>query len=249
MKIILDPGHGGDPISDRGFYGSGYEQNEGVNNFLTCKLIKAYLEARYIVQVRMTRDKVTDYPTIAERGVMAKGADFLYSRHSNASDDKTVRGTEIWYNPNFPGNKEFADDASKAIADFFGHPWRNKYAKNGADIDGTAKVEGFMIINHAIKNGVPNAVMSEIGFHSNPLDAEILVSKRVELAELEAELIAKYLKLEVKPVEKRELDTAEKWAVESGIMQDMKWDEPATRSQMAWWLFMLNRKFIEPLKK
>ena len=38
MKIILDPGHGGNLASDRGFYGSGYEQNEGVNNFLTCKL-------------------------------------------------------------------------------------------------------------------------------------------------------------------------------------------------------------------
>ena len=50
-------------------------------------------------------------------------------------------------------------------------------------------------------------------------------------------------------MEKKELDTAEKWAVDNGIMQDMKWDEPATRSQMAWWLFMLNRKFIEPLKK
>lgn len=239
MKIMLDPGHGGDPVSDRGFYGSGYEQNEGVNNFLTCKLIKAYLEARYIVEVRMTRDNVTDYPTIAQRGVMAKGADFLYSRHSNASDDKTVRGTEIWYSK---VNKEFADSASKTIADFFGHPWRNKYAKPGADIDGTAKVEGFMIINHAIKNGVPNAVMAEIGFHTNPLDAEILVEKRVELAELEAELIAKHLKLEVKPVEKKELDTAEKWAVDNGIMRDEKWTEPATRSQMAWWLFDLVKK-------
>ena len=52
-----------------------------------------------------------------------------------------------------------------------------------------------MIINHAIKNGVPNAVMAEVGFHSNAQDAEILVEKRVELAELEAELIAKHLKI------------------------------------------------------
>ncbi len=246
MKIILDPGHGGNLASDRGFYGGGYEQNEGVNNFLTCSLIKAFLESRYKVEVLMTRQKVTDYPTITERGKMAQGYDFLYSRHSNASD-KSVRGTEIWYNPKV--NKKWADEASKVIADFFGHNWRNKYTKNGADIDGTAKVEGFLIINHAIKNGVPNAVMAEVGFHSNTKDAEILVEKRVELAELEAELIAKHLKLEVKPVEKKELDTAEKWAVDNGIMQDMKWDEPATRSQMAWWLFMMNRKFIEPLKK
>ncbi len=247
MKIILDPGHGGNLASDRGFAGDGYEYNEGVNNFLTCVLIKSFLESRYKVEVLMTRTKVTDYPTITQRGVMAKGCDFLYSRHSNASTDKTVRGTEIWYNPKV--NKAWADDASKVIADFFGHNWRNKYSKNGADIDGTSKVEGFMIINHAIKNGVPDAVMAEVGFHSNAKDAEILVEKRVELAELEAELIAKHLKLEVKPVEKRELDTAEKWAVDNGIMRDEKWDEPATRSQMAWWLFMMNRKFIETLKK
>ena len=144
MKIILDPGHGGNLASDRGFYGSGYEQNEGVNNFLD-------LQTNQGIFRKSLQGGSADDPTKGhglpdhhpERGKMAQGCDFLYSRHSNASDDKSVRGTEIWYNPNFPGNKEvWADEASKVIADFFGHNWRNKYTKNGADIDGTAKVEG-----------------------------------------------------------------------------------------------------------
>ena len=34
-KCLFLAGHGGLPVSDRGFSGAGYEQNEGVNNFLT----------------------------------------------------------------------------------------------------------------------------------------------------------------------------------------------------------------------
>lgn len=49
---------------------------------------------------------------------------------------------------------------------------------------------------------------------------------------------------EVKPVEK-DLDIAQKWAVDNKIMQDMKWDEPATRHQMAWWFFDFHKKFIK----
>ena len=52
----------------------------------------------------------------------------------------------------------------------------------------------------------------------------------------------------VKPEPKPELDVAQKWAVDNGIMQDMKWDEPATRTQMAWWLFDFHKKFIKGSK-
>lgn len=43
----------------------------------------------------------------------------------------------------------------------------------------------------------------------------------------------------------RKMDTAEKWAVDNGIMRDEKWEEPATRSQMAWWLFDMWKKFLK----
>ena len=42
----------------------------------------------------------------------------------------------------------------------------------------------------------------------------------------------------------KKLDVAQKWAVDNGLMQNIMWDEPATRHQMAWWLFDFHKKFI-----
>ncbi len=64
--IVLDPGHGTD---DRGFYGDGEERTEGVNNFLTCVEIKKYLEERYVVDIKMTRQFQSTHP----RGVRRNG--------------------------------------------------------------------------------------------------------------------------------------------------------------------------------
>lgn len=233
MKTVyLIPGHGGDPDSDRGFDGTGREEHEGINNWLTSKLMQEYLESKYIVTVYNSRPKVDDYPTIAEACAMHKDVDLVYSFHSNASLDKTVRGTEMWIATGNAVTSQMAVELAAETAKLFGH--RNRGVKDGKD---------YKVIRHAKANGAKMAIMAENGFHSNPTDADILVGKRVQIAELQAEIIAKHLKLEVKPVEKRELDTAEKWAVDNGIMRNEKWNEPATRSQMAWWLFDLVKKW------
>ena len=238
MKLVFDPGHGDTPASKRGFLGSTAEHNEGVNNWITVQLIIAFLKSRYLGEFITTRPNRSGYPTLAQRGAMAKGADLFYSRHSNAFSDKSVRGTEMWVGTSSSKASALSAELAKNVSAFFGH--RNRGLKNG---------DNYAVVRYAKAAGCPMAIMAECGFHTNEVDADMLVNKRVELAEIEAETIAQFMNLEVKPVEKRELDTAEKWAVDNGIMQDMKWDEPATRSQMAWWLFMLNRKFIEPLKK
>lgn len=232
-KCLFIPGHGGLPVSDRGFYGSGYEENEGVNNYLTMVLMKQFLESRYIVEVVISRTKVTDYPSIETATAMLKDADLMYSYHSNAGAP-SVRGTEMWVGSGNPAASRLAVELSAETAKLFGH--NNRGLKYG---------DTYKVIRHAKLNGAKMAIMGENGFHTNPTDAEILVSKRVEIAELQAEIIAKHLKLEEKPVEKKKLDTAEKWAVDNGIMRDEKWNEPATRSQMAWWLFDLVKKWKE----
>ena len=55
---------------------------------------------------------------------------------------------------------------------------------------------------------------------------------------------------ETKPVAgKKKLDVAQKWAVDNGIMRDEKWEEPATRWQIAWWLYMLGVWVTKQIKK
>ena len=44
---------------------------------------------------------------------------------------------------------------------------------------------------------------------------------------------------------KKDLDIAQRWIVDNGIMRDEKWTEPATRHQMAWWFFDFHKKFIK----
>lgn len=240
--VVVDPGHTEE--DDRYFAGSDYEQREGVNNFLTAKLIKDYLESKYDVKVILTRNKVSDAPSLTIRGALAKGADLFYSLHSNASEDATVRGVEVWYNQNSAKAIQFANSLSAVLASFMGNMDRNKYEKKGADNPATAKREGLAVINSAINAGCPVAVLAEVGFHDNKIDAGILIDKRVELAELQAKQIAKFLNLEVK-MEKPKLDVAQKWAVDNGIAADRNWDEPLTKHTLVWLMMDFWRKLSE----
>ncbi|KAF5061944.1 N-acetylmuramoyl-L-alanine amidase [anaerobic digester metagenome] len=50
---------------------------------------------------------------------------------------------------------------------------------------------------------------------------------------------------EVKMEEKKELDTAQQWAVTNGIAADRNWDEPISKSTLIWVLFDFWKKFIK----
>ena len=100
IKIMLDPGHGSGKSHNRGFRTvKGFEQysNEGDANFIFCsKHLKPALE-RAGFTVGMTRSKITDNPSLAARGKMAKGYDILLSSHTNAGG---ASGVEIFDSTN-----------------------------------------------------------------------------------------------------------------------------------------------------
>ena len=56
-------------------------------------------------------------------------------------------------------------------------------------------------------------------------------------------------KQEEKPVDNKRLDIAQKWAVDEGIMRDEHWDGPATRHQMAWWLYKFGVWVLKQVNK
>lgn len=182
--VVLDPGHGAE--DDRNFYGSGYEWDEGINNYLTCVLIKQHLIDNFDVTVKMTRNKVTDNPWPG-RGRMYSNPDMFYSRHSNASGTG-ARGTEVYYQPGDSISGSFAATHSAKVAAFFGHNNRG------------AKAVSMIVCNEAKSAGAKIAVLVEAGFHDTQADATILVTKRPQLAVLEAEGIAQQLNLQPKTV-------------------------------------------------
>ena len=177
--IVLDPGHGTD---DRGFYGDGEERTEGVNNFLTCVEIKKYLEERYVVDIKMTRQKVTDNPWPG-RGGMYPNADLFYSRHSNAYNG-TVRGSEVLIGSGSAAASKLAVDLCAKMSELFGH--NNRGLING---------DSFVVIKEAKAAGAKMAMLAEFGFHDNKADADYMITNRKLIAAWEGELIAKHLAL------------------------------------------------------
>ena len=227
MKIVLNPGHLS--TDDRGFLGP---ETEGGNNKKTVALIKKYLDDYDCEVVIVAQD---DGVPFSQLGLKHPDATLFYSHHTNAYNGK-ARGTEVF----FHYSRSLAENIAHRTAEILQTVTRGeKGAKKNNNY--------YAVINQAVKAGVKYQLMGEIGFHDNPKENKLIVEKREEIARAIAEEIVKYLKLkkkEVKPV-KKDLDVAQKWAVDSGIMQDKMWDEPATRHQMAWWLFDLYKKFIK----
>lgn len=187
-KVGLNAGHDADLDSDRGFAGTGYEYHEGRNNFLTCVLIKGYLESKYEVEVLMSRNNIEDSPSIAESVEILKSCDLLYSRHSNAYNGR-VRGCEAYAKKGDLQSEALAKAISKKLSAVMGN--NDRGMKSG---------DNMKVVNMGKNAGIPLVVMAEIGFHDNPLDAELLVEKRVEIAEAEAEVIAQFMDLPEKVV-------------------------------------------------
>ena len=227
MKIVLNPGHLS--TDDRGFLGT---ETEGGNNKKTVALIKKYLDDYDCEVVIVAQD---DGVPFSQLGLKHPDATLLYSHHTNAYNGK-ARGTEVF----FHYGRTLAENIAQRTSTILETVTRGeKGAKKNNNY--------FAVINQAVKAGVKYQLMGEIGFHDNPKENKLMIEKRDEIAQAIGEEIVKYLKLkkkEVKPM-KKDLDIAQKWIVDNGIMRDEKWTEPATRHQMAWWFFDFHKKFIK----
>ena len=230
MKIVLNPGHLS--TDDRGFLGP---ETEGGNNKKTVALIKKYLDDYDCEVVIVAQD---DGVPFSQLGLKHPDATLFYSHHTNAYNGK-ARGTEVF----FHYGRSLAENIAQRTATILQTVTRGeKGAKKNNNY--------FAVINQAVKVGVKYQLMGEIGFHDNPKENKLMIEKRDEIAQAIGEEIVKYLKLNKKEVKqvadkKKDLDIAQRWIVDNGIMQDMKWDEPATRHQMAWWFFDFHKKFIK----
>jgi N-acetylmuramoyl-L-alanine amidase len=230
MKIVLNPGHLS--TDDRGFLGT---ETEGGNNKKTVALIKKYLDDYDCEVVIVAQD---DGVPFSQLGLKHPDATLFYSHHTNAYNGK-ARGTEVF----FHYGRSLAENIAQRTAEILQTVTRGeKGAKKNNNY--------FAVINQAVRAGVKYQLMGEIGFHDNPKENKLMIEKRDEIAQAIGEEIVKYLKLNKKEVKqvadkKKDLDIAQRWIVDNGIMQDMKWDEPATRHQMAWWFFDFHKKFIK----
>ncbi|WP_051588765.1 N-acetylmuramoyl-L-alanine amidase [Ruminococcus sp. NK3A76] len=188
IKIVLDPGHlkGGNRAGndyDNVWYG----YSEATMSLTLAKYMKTYLEG-YGFEVTLTRttDKAYDL-SLEDRGLMAKGADFFLSLHSNAAG-ASAQAVYSYCSVDGKSNK-IGRMLSAAVASTMGVPDGgviNLYSDDG-------KTDYYCVLRNAAKVGV-SGVMVEHSYHTNAYSREWLLkdSNLKKLAAAEAKAIAQY---------------------------------------------------------
>lgn len=189
-KVMIDPGHAPGNVN-RG--PTGYYEYQGMwklSNYLKEEL------TRRGVQADLTRTEYQD-PSLSERGKKSKGYDLFISEHSNAHNGK-VRGVEVFYSLQRPGDKVHAQALSKAISTLMNNPNRGAKTwqypnKPGVDYHG--------VIRAAASVGCPHIFLVENGFHDNPQDEAWLKqdSNLKKLAQTQANIICNILGVKPQP--------------------------------------------------
>lgn len=234
-KICLDAGHFGSRYNRSNVCPSYYESD------MTWKLhllLKKELEASGF-EVIITRDNKDIDLDLHLRGMKSKGCDLFISLHSNACDTESVdRAVVIPYQDI---NWTDIDNTSRAMAEKLGACVRDVMGlssyqiyprKSDNDRDGNGKLddEYYGVLYGARKVGTPGLIL-EHGFHTNLKCAKWLsVNSNLEkLAKAEADVISEFFGL--KKNEEWYAD-AQKWAIENGIADGTRPNEPATRAEV-----------------
>lgn len=175
LKIKLDAGHG--QGENRGsVYG-----NEGDNTYNFSLVFKQELEKYEGVEVSLTRNKISDNPSLSQRSANGKGYDLFLSLHSNAADSK-VRGSEIFDSVEKP-NKQLANALCTVISKAFNHNNRGVKYKEGSK-------KGYNYYGVLRFNPAKSSMIVEYGFHTNEQDCKYFVNNYQKLAEVQANEIA-----------------------------------------------------------
>lgn len=111
MRIVIDPGHGG---NDPGAVGLGGLQESHVALAVALRLERRLVAAGHIVKLTRTTDL---YRTLSERARTANmfDCDLFLSLHCNAAADRSVQGFEVWTSPGQTRADKIADEIFLAL--------------------------------------------------------------------------------------------------------------------------------------
>jgi N-acetylmuramoyl-L-alanine amidase len=183
--VMLDPGHGG---KDPGAVGNGLREKDLVLNI--CQRVKNYMEMRYEVDCKLTRDD-DRFIDLSRRTTMARGygAEALVSVHINSATVNTANGFESFIHPDDLTNSPSAQ-LQNVVHRHLAKVWTDANRR-----DRGKKAANF----HMVREFKP-AVLVELGFIVNDVDASLL--KRSGFLQLNAEAlangIAEHMKLKPK---------------------------------------------------
>ena len=190
IKIVIDAGH--TLNFNKGVMDGYYEGNQ---MFKLSQYEKEEFEKYENVEVVLTRNKISENPSLENRGKMAKGFDLFMSNHSNAPgrNDSTIRGVDVLDSVIRP-NKSIAETIGKAVARTMENNFRKVLYRKGNNGD------YYGVLRNAIDVGCKACILIEHGFHTNKEDCKFLMSDTNlrRLAKAKVELIAQIYGLKKK---------------------------------------------------
>lgn len=204
ILIVLDPGHY--PKYNKGVVGGYYE---GDKMYTLTEYEKTALEA-YGFKVIITRKRANDMDLYA-RGQVAvkngKGYDSVVfiSNHSNASDNSSANGSEVFGSLYLPDSEKLAvklltavESTMDAVTGLTSNSYRGVKTRQGnnGDYYGVIRgaVSGATSTAKAKKGVVDFAFIIEHGFHTNKKECSFLAddANLKKLAEAKAKVLAEY---------------------------------------------------------
>jgi len=223
--LIIDPGHGGkDP---------GGGSNERWKEKDLVLQISLYQHDRFTqlgVPVALTRDKdVYLSPADRTKIVRESGAKYCISNHINAASSSSARGVETIHSIHSDG--KLATAIYNAIRDA-GMPGRRVFCKA---LDNNSQADYYYMHRDT---GSVSTVIVEYGFATNTADADLLEQHWREYAEAAVRAFCQYAGYAYRPPEQSaqswrvEFAEARAWAVERGITDGSRPQDPVTREEL-----------------
>lgn len=184
MKIVLDPGHGGADRANRG--PTGYIEADGVLD-IALRLRTLLVNAGYEVLMTRDKDETVELYRRAEMANQWQGQLFL-SLHTNAADS-TANGIETFHSFNGEWGRIFYEEA-KRTAEVIQRRliqatgWRDRGIKTRLVTNTSSAIYGKDYYAVIRRSRMP-ALITELGFHTNPNEEALLktVGFRQKLAE------------------------------------------------------------------
>lgn len=186
VKIVIDPGHGGDNL--------GAQQGGYTEKYMTMVVANAMAEElrKYEdIEVYMTRTEDVDL-SLQQRADYAKevGADFFFCLHFNMSENHTLYGTEAWisaFGNCYAQGKRFGELCLNELCtlDLYRRGVKTRLGKDGGDYYG--------IIKHCEEYDIPSCIIEHCHLDNREDAGRFETTEAMKrLGVLDATAVAKY---------------------------------------------------------
>lgn len=193
IRITLDPGHSRN--QNRGVDKVYYEGN-AMYDF--AYQLKGQLEMYGIFDVNITRDKITDNPSLLQRANagLNSGARVLISLHTNACGTEAVYRTVVYNSVKRKVTEPIAKEFSDAIAGVLKSHGQGTSAKVAYRPNDVGTDYYGILRNSTAKNGLEYVMLFEHDFHTNRKACSMLGNSDImeEIAKAEAKVLYDNLK-------------------------------------------------------